>query len=96
MSIRTTHLLHSLSRPHGTGDGGRTVLRVYTDAHRAGEVWIWLWLAALNVVGGYVARCGNAYSGACECFGSIDVRGWDFFFWLLFQKLSLGCPAING
>jgi len=59
---------------------GRTVLRIYTNARCAGEVWPWLWLAALNVVGGYVARCGHWYAGARKCFRSIDIRGWDGFF----------------
>lgn len=53
---------------------GRTILRVYTEARRAGEVWIWLWLATLYVVGGYVARCRHRYTGAGKCLGGIDVR----------------------
>ena len=43
---------------------GRTILRVYTDARGASEVWIWLWLAALYVVSGYVARCRHWHAGA--------------------------------
>ena len=43
---------------------GRTILWIYTETRRAGEVWIWLWLAALYVVGGYVARCRHWYAGA--------------------------------
>jgi hypothetical protein len=55
---------------------GRTLLWVYPDALSASEVWVWLWLAILNVVGSHATRGRLQYASALERFRGIDVRGW--------------------
>lgn len=79
------------ARAHGGGGVVRTVLRVYSEARGAGDVCIRLWLAALDVVGGHVARCGGLYAGARECLRGIDVRGWND----CFSKISGVFPVAD-
>ena len=58
----------------------RTVFRVYSDALRAGKVWIWHRLAALDVVRSHVARGRRLNAGTRERLWGVYVRGYFFFF----------------
>ena len=57
----------------------RTVFRVYPDALRAGKVWIWHRLAALDVVRSHVARGRRLNAGTRERLWGVYVRGYFFF-----------------
>ena len=57
----------------------RTVFRVYPDALRAGKVWIWHRLAALDVVRSHVARDRRLNAGTRERLWGVYVRGYFFF-----------------